>query len=348
MTKPRIICIYHANCADGFTAAWAVWKALGDDVDFVPGVYGQAPPDVTGADVIMVDFSYKRPVLEAMAAKASSILILDHHKTAQADLEGFGTDMSGWTPPFGWQRHTTNVVQDACEGIPHKSQYVIFDMDRSGAQIAWDFFHPDKPRPVLVNYVADRDLWRFALPESREIAAWVFSHDYTFSTWNRINGKLRGIGFGAAASEGAAIERKHHKDVAELLKVTRREMVIGGHRVPVANLPYTMASDAAGLMAKTAPFAACYFDRPDARVFSLRSRGEGGLDVAEIAAGYGGDGHRNAAGFQMPLGWEGDEGDMIAARLLLAGSDDAMQDLAYYAGCTEARLRAALARLAAA
>lgn len=72
----RTICIYHGNCADGFTAAWAVWKALGAQVEFIPGVYGEAPPDVTGADVIMVDFSYKRPVLEAMAAKAHSMLIL--------------------------------------------------------------------------------------------------------------------------------------------------------------------------------------------------------------------------------------------------------------------------------
>lgn len=302
MSTPQIICIYHGNCADGFTAAWAVWRALGDQVDFVPGVYGQAPPDVTGADVIMVDFSYKRPVLEAMAEKAHSILILDHHKTAEADLTGFGTDMRAWEPPFGWQRHMMNVTLDACEGIPDKAQYVLFDMDRSGAQLAWDFFHPDTLRPVLIEYVADRDLWRFDLSESREIAAWVFSHPYDFPTWEDLHKTLRGVGFGPAADQGAAIDRKHRKDIAELLRITRREMVIGGHRVPVANLPYTMASDAAGQMAEVAPFAACYFDRADARVFSLRSRGEGGMDVAGIAASYGGGGHRNAAGFQMPIG----------------------------------------------
>jgi len=304
----RTICIYHGNCADGFTAAWAVWKALGDQVEFVPGIYGQDPPDVTGADVIMVDFSYKRPVLEAMAERARSVLILDHHKTAQADLNGFGVDMSGWKPPFGWQRHMANVAQDGCEGLAHKSQYVIFDMDRSGAQIAWDFFHPGQARPALVDYVADRDLWRFDMPNSRLVAAWYFSHSYDFVTWSRLATTLESdLGRVEAYGDGAAIERKHHKDISELLAVTRREMVIGGHRVPVANLPYTMASDAAGQMAETAPFAACYYDRPDARVFSLRSRGDGGLDVAEIAAGYGGGGHKNASGFQVPLGWEGDK-----------------------------------------
>lgn len=297
----RTICIYHGNCADGFTAAWAVWKALGDQVEFVPGVYGQDPPDVTGADVIMVDFSYKRPVLEAMADTANSILILDHHTTAEADLAGYPNP----DPVAGednWDAHLMCVHEGSYAGAPA----VLFDMGRSGAQIAWDFFHPGSPRPALVDYVADRDLWRFDLANSRAVAAWVFSHAYTFDVWSYLAERLGSVGYNQAVHEGDAIERKHRKDITELLKVTRREMVIGGQRVPVANLPYTMASDAAGQMAEDAPFAACYFDRPDARVFSLRSRGDGGADVSLIAAAYGGGGHRNAAGFQMPLGWEGD------------------------------------------
>lgn len=296
----KTICIYHGNCADGFTAAWAVWKAIGDGVEFVPGVYGQDPPDVSGADVIMVDFSYKRPALDEMAAKARSILILDHHKTAEADLYGLLSLPHGCSVAEEWGRRKA--------GDPSASPIAgVFDMDRSGAQIAWDFFHPGEARPQLVDYVADRDLWRFALGKSREIAAWLFSLDYSFDQWSIADELLeKPDSFFRAAHAGAAIERKHHKDIAELVRVTRREMVIGGHRIPVANLPYTMASDAAGLMALDAPFAACYFDRADARVFSLRSRGDGGLDVSEIAAAYGGGGHKNAAGFQAPMGWEGE------------------------------------------
>lgn len=300
MTKT--ICIYHGNCADGFTAAWAVWKALGDQVEFMPGTYGAPSPDVTGADVIMVDFSYKRPVIEKIARDARTTLILDHHKTAAAELAGLLEPHSN-----GWSDHMNGLGVAADYGQDPTWPRAIFDMDRSGAQIAWDFFHPGQPRPRLVDYVADRDLWRFALPRSREVAAWVFSNDYSFGRWSGLAYRLdEDREWPGIVAEGTAIERKHHKDIAELLKITRREMVIGGHRVPVANLPYTMASDAAGAMAEDAPFAACYFDRADARVFSLRSRGEGGLDVAEIAANYGGGGHKNAAGFQMPIGWEGE------------------------------------------
>ena len=305
MAKP--LCIYHGNCADGFTAAWVIHRALGTDaVEFVPGVYGAPPPDVTRRDVIMVDFSYKRPVLEGMAQQARSILILDHHKTAQADLTGFGVDIAQYSRPFGWLRHMANVQQDKYEGVL-QSVYVEFDMGRSGAQIAWDFFFVRKQRPPLVDYVADRDLWRFALPDSRAIAAVLFSHEYEFATWSALSAEMKNPDLRRTlARQGEAIERKHHKDVTELVRVTRREMVIGGIRVPVANLPYTMASDAGALMAKDAPFAACYYDRPDARVFSLRST-DTGADVAAIAATYGGGGHQHAAGFQAASGWEGDE-----------------------------------------
>ncbi len=102
----------------------------------------------------------------------------------------------------------------------------------------------------------------------------------------------------ALAAEGEAIERKHFKDIRELLGVTTREMVIGGHRVPVANLPYTMSSDAGHELAKGRPFAACYWDTPEGRVFSLRSSDDG-MDVAEVAKQYGGGGHRNASGFRV-------------------------------------------------
>ena len=298
----RTICIYHGNCADGFTAAWAAYCRLGNEVEFVPGVYGENPPDVTGADVILVDFSYKRDVLLQMADTARSVLVLDHHKTAQNDLAGLCTPRRGWSDHV----HEATYWDSEKEG-PYIR--VEFDMTRSGAQMAWDYFIGGK-RPLLVDYVGDRDLWKFDLPMSREISAWVFSHDCDFQTWNNLNARLRTQkDVHRAAEMGGAILKKHDKDIRELLKSTRREMVIGGQRVPVANLPYTMASDAAGAMASDdgVPFAATYFDAPDGRRFSLRSRGDGGADVSEIAARYGGGGHRNAAGFSMPLGWNGDE-----------------------------------------
>jgi oligoribonuclease NrnB/cAMP/cGMP phosphodiesterase (DHH superfamily) len=258
------ICIYHGNCADGFGAAWVVRKALGD-IEFYAGKYQEAPPDVTGKDVLLVDFSYKRPVLLEMAKKANSILILDHHKTAVEDLVDLPANVTA-----------------------------KFDMGHSGAMLTWDHFFKDMPPPPLLLNIEDRDLWRFALQNTRQIQANVFSYPYDFKVWDTLMEKDSV----SLATDGEAIERKHFKDIHELLGVTTREMIIGGHRVPVANLPYTMSSDAGHELAKGKKFAACYWDTPTGRVFSLRSN-DNGIDVSEVAKQYGGGGHRNASGFSV-------------------------------------------------
>lgn len=301
----RVIVIYHGNCADGFTAAWAARKKFGDSAEYFAGVYGSPPPDVAGRDVVLVDFSYKREVLREMAKTARSILVLDHHKSAAEDLyaeartgDEFTTvvrmDDANRTTPLTWEHMQMCRQMDQWENIPKALIYAYFDMHKSGAGIAWDFFHPDVPRPALVDHVEDRDLWRFALPGTREIQAAVFSYPYSFELWDR----LAEADMESLRTEGAAIERKHHKDVAELVKVCKRRMSIAGYDVPVASLPYTLTSDAGDLMAQGEQFAACYWDTIDGRVFSLRSTDDG-MDVSAIAKIYGGGGHAQAAGFKV-------------------------------------------------
>ncbi|WP_211840885.1 hypothetical protein [Pseudoxanthomonas sacheonensis] len=306
MDFKNVIVIYHGNCADGFTAAWAAWRFFGDDAEYYAGIYQADPPDVKGRDVVLVDFCYKPETMRQMQLSARSILVLDHHKSASEDLPDLSftneehltvirMDSDRWTAPRTWNYVQGCVIQDQWEGIRKAIIYAYFDMDRSGAGIAWDFFHPCVPRPALVNHVEDRDLWRFALPGTREVQATVFSYEYSFTLWDR----LAAIDPAELRKEGEAIERKHHKDVAELVRVCQRRMTIAGHDVPVASLPYTLVSDAGHLMAQGEDFAACYWDLPDGRQFGLRSV-DGGTDVSQIARHYGGGGHANAAGFKVP------------------------------------------------
>jgi hypothetical protein len=288
----KFLCIYHANCADGFGAAWVVRRALGDcEVEFHRGVYGEAPPDVTGRDVLMVDFSYKRPVIMQMIAQSRSLLILDHHKTAEADL-------SGLPLATGWERHL-RVGHDDIAAYGGSTAAAVFDMNRSGAGLTWDFFNPGRPRPKLIDHIEDRDLWRFQLPGTRAIQAALSSFPYDFETWDGLMADDREEDLRLLIKEGEAIERKHFKDIEELLKVGQRRMIIAGHDVPVCNLPYTLSSDAGHAMGKGEKFAACYMDTPAGRVFSLRSAPDG-LDVSGVAKMFGGGGHKNAAGFTVP------------------------------------------------
>lgn len=266
--------IYHGNCADGFSAVWCFWRKYGAGADYVAGVYQQDPPDVTGRDVYLVDFSYKRAVVEKMLEAANRVTLIDHHKTAMDDLLGLRSLDYG--DRFGW----------------------FCDLNRSGATLAWDYLFPDEERPLLLGHVEDRDLWRFKLAGTREIQALVFSHEYSFETWDKLMSADQ-VELLKMTAAGAAIERKHHKDVTELVSVCKRRMVIGAYDVPVASLPYTMVSDAAHLMAQGEPFAACYWDTAAGRVFGLRATDDG-VDVSDVAKQYGGGGHAKAAGFSVP------------------------------------------------
>lgn len=266
-----LFCIYHANCADGFTAAWAVWRAH-PDAEFHKGVYGETPPDCKNRDVVMVDFSYKRPALLEIAEQANSVLILDHHKSAESELVDLPSNVTA-----------------------------VFDMERSGAMMAWEHYHPGQKPSDLIVHVQDRDLWQFKRKQTRAFQANLFSLEYTFENWDMVNALCADdYKYHQFVAEGEAIERKHFKDVAELIQVAATRQVIAGFDVPVLNAPYFYSSDAGHIMGKGEPFAACYWDTPNGRVFSLRS-GDDGEDVSKIAAIFGGGGHKHAAGFKLPL-----------------------------------------------
>ena len=167
----------------------------------------------------------------------------------------------------------------------------------SGAGMTWDFFFPGQPRPTLIEHIEDRDLWLFKLEGTREVSANLFSYPQDFDVWDM----LITSSVEDQRADGAAIERKHKKDVIELVSATQRRIQIAGFDVPAANLPFIYSSDAGHLMAADEPFAACYWDTAQGRTFSLRST-DAGEDVSAIAQQYGGGGHRNAAGFRVPFG----------------------------------------------
>jgi oligoribonuclease NrnB/cAMP/cGMP phosphodiesterase (DHH superfamily) len=263
--------IYHCPCQDGFTAAWACWKAH-PDWQFYPAKYGDPPPDVTGRMVYMLDFSYKLPIMRELTSKAISITVLDHHKTAEADL--------------------AELLADRDSGV-----YGEFNMEKSGARLAWEYFQPKEPVPPLDSYVEDRDLWKFQFDDTKAISAYLFSKEYDFDIWNTVNYLLYDERDGALIAAGQAILDKQAKDVAELCQGKFR-YVIGDHEVWCVNVPHTLASDTGHLLGKGEPFAASFYYDGEGFVFSLRSD-ETGLDVSEIAKQYGGGGHKHAAGFKL-------------------------------------------------
>ncbi len=189
--------LYHADCADGFGAAWALRKKY-PDAHYIPVKHGQCPPSgLDKAHVVMVDFSYPREVIEQLAESTASFHILDHHVTAQASLAG----------------------------LP----YAYFDMKKSGAVLAWEWAHPE-PAPWLLQYIQDKDLWEWRMPKSREINAALASYPFDFQVWD-------GLAQDMLEVEGRAILRQEQvlitKIVAESVLVDFEEETVPAVYSPV-------------------------------------------------------------------------------------------------------------------
>lgn len=271
-----MIILYHANCNDGSAAALAAWLKLGDqDHQYIAVKHRFPPPEaVKGQDVIIVDFCYPREQLINMQAK--SILILDHHISAQKDL----------AQPFD----------------PSLNITAHFDMTKSGAVLSWQYFFPDTPIPRLFTLIQDRDIWLNQHPESPYLnyGLNIFSQD--FRGWKQLIEQQQTLD--KTIEAGHAIYQFVDIQIKNIIK-SRVYTKIAGFDVPIVNSPSFMMSDLIHqllVVEPNAPFAAAYSDdlAHGTRYYSLRSE-DNREDVSVIAKSLGGGGHRNAAAFNLNL-----------------------------------------------
>lgn len=281
--------IYHAACRDGFCAAWVAHNFFSLDCvqstsppEFHAAHYGtELPVDIRDRDIFILDFSYPIDKMMALIDVARNLVVLDHHKTAQADLANIDC------------RH--NVL-------------ITFDMERSGAGMAWDFFMNAvlgiNDRPWLVNYVEDRDLWRKALENSDTINAYLGTLEFNFEVWDGLLGANKlGVPLEVLRA-GQAVESKTRQYVREVLKNVMLVRFGGGEPIPIINAPQVDISELLHTLAKTPMddgnlpmFAMGWWQRHDG-IFQYSMRSVGNFDVSGLAKQYGGGGHLNAAGFQ--------------------------------------------------
>jgi nanoRNase/pAp phosphatase (c-di-AMP/oligoRNAs hydrolase) len=293
MWKPDL-CIYHGGCDDGFGAAWAIWMKWGNEVSYVPAYYGKELPDTDGKHVLFVDFSAPYDVLSNRSWRAKSIVVIDHHKTAKADLEHFHSfDGTGADQTSLEEAFTICLTENGPKVA------VWFDMNQSGAVMAWEFAHGiphNDPPPTMLSLIQDRDLWRFAYGDrTKQFSAALRTYPMDFNVWSEIAEAPDKL-----VEEGKCILRSHNANIQKFIADAYMG-IVDGHTVPIVNVPYHYASDTAHELLKKypdAPFAACWFKRGDGQVqWSLRSE-DHRMDVSAVAKNNGGGGHRNAAGFQ--------------------------------------------------
>jgi oligoribonuclease NrnB/cAMP/cGMP phosphodiesterase (DHH superfamily) len=273
---------YHGNCPDGWCAAYVAHLQF-PSAELVPLVYGGFQPEDIIAQakdkrVLMVDFALMtRELNDALAWSAKSLLILDHHKTTEEVLKG--------------------------------APYARFDMEKSGAGLAWDYlfgymridqFLGCHPRPWWVNYTEDQDLWRFHLPNSRLINNWLNVQERSVERWAVLStARPESVLIEARGVQAHVVYTVKHgfKDVQDgVWEIDGNVWTVG-----VVNNGHVGISEIGEAIYK-AGYDIALIWREDYRGqirFALRSEV---VDVGAIAKKFpGGGGHKAAAGFETSI-----------------------------------------------
>lgn len=283
----KTICIYHKNCFDGICAAWVVHRkypnaefmsmAYSDSLDWLTQGWNQGMYESSDR-LIIVDFSFKRNIMENLNEMfignhkfGNGMLVLDHHKT----------------------------VEEACRGL----DFCHFDMNESGASLAWKYFFPNESIPMIVRYIKDRDLWLFKELHSKEINAYIQSWPMNIDSYDMLYNQLdHDLGYERALQGGVSIERYKETMVNTICnQLVLRQM--DEFLIPTVATTLLFSEVGHELCKRwpTYPFSAYYYDRmkDGIRQWGLRSIGD--FDVSNIAKRHGGGGHKNAAGFEEKL-----------------------------------------------
>ncbi len=276
------VVLYHAGCPDGIGAAWPFWRKnkerFQNDKFIIKGVNHNEPYPrnlVENKRVAIVDFSYKRDVIKEICSISKMVWILDHHKTALRELENLQKQI-------------------------HNFAY-IFDMKRSGAQIVWDACYSHKSRPWFIEIIADRDLWKWEIPKSKEIGkalykggwySWEKMEELYSLNENKIRSKL--------TRDGELIMEQETRDINYAVSSSIL-CVFQGYKVRLTTCNPILRSEVGNILSlkEDCDFSATwrYSFEDDQWWISLRGASLSNLDLSKITEKFGGGGHAKACGF---------------------------------------------------
>lgn len=264
--KTDVVCLYHAGCLDGFASAFIVFDEF-PNATFIPVYYGQEPPNVTGKEVFIVDFSYPPEQMYKITEQAHYVTVIDHHESAIRKLKNFSAE-----------NYTAK-----------------FDLTLSGTELTFAYFHGYESRiPTILRAIGRRDMWDFSNPDTKAIATAMFEEERSFEHWAKLLRDKNAVC--RLTAVGKTLLKHAESNIERILKAGTR--YVAG--IPICNVPSQYSSDAGMLLSKGHAFAITYYDRSDCRQYSLRVS-EGDFNVAEFAEKYGGGGHKKAAGFTLNL-----------------------------------------------
>jgi len=263
----NIVIIYHGECPDGFSAAWVAWKKFGKNADYFGASHGESIPDgLVDKEIYVLDFSFPKEIMTEVVKNNKRVIVIDHHKSAE-------------------------------ESVKMAHEYV-YEMDHSGAVLAWQYFYPNLSVPWLLRYIEDRDIWKLELPDTFAMGLMLDTFNKNFETWGELAEELEDEDARRKYIEqGRLIQKYENKIIEDIINSNKEIVVFEGHEIYAVNAPHFFASQMGNFLCKEKPPFAVVWQWSNNKI-SVSLRSDGSVDVSEIAKKYGGGGHKGAAGFK--------------------------------------------------
>lgn len=301
----RQVVVYHQGCVDGAAAALVAKLAL-PAATLIPKPAGAplahyyCPEPWSPSDepervlVYYLDLSPEPEDLHFLqclfrGGPKLRIQVLDHHASAQ-------------------ERVDEGEYDRLCEE-PTELAFQITECSGAAAALA-HFGKLDAGLALLCGYAQDRDLWRFQLPRSREIAAYLQilpTDPAGLQRWEEERDEILSDGALAWVEKTAAVGHYLLQQQRELVERQAAKAKLwrcgDGPHCAVVNASVLIDETCELLLERfpEAGWAAAW--RVDGagpepvKRWSLRSRAGSDVDVKNMARAFGGGGHKHAAGF---------------------------------------------------
>lgn len=267
----KIVILYHANCSDGFGGAWAAWRKFKNKAEYIPVHHQLSPPEgLRNKELYFIDFIYPLAITKKLIAENKRFSAIDHHVTREKEVK---------------------MTED-----------YSYAAENSGAVLAWRYFYPNKPVPEILKYVEDMDLWRFKIPNTKAIFAYLNLFDFDFKIWNKLAAEIENpLKRKSAIEKGKIVLKYEDKLVNKLIENNGELVEFNGYKTYAVNAAFLDSQIGNRISEKILPPIGIIWKRVKGQI-SVSLRSDGTVDVAKLAEKYGGGGHKAAAGFKIPAG----------------------------------------------
>ena len=265
-----IVVIYHAHCQDGFGSAFAAYRKFGNTASYLPCSDRVTPPfGLINKELYILDFSFSKPVLLDLELKNKKLVVIDHHISEK----------------------------EAVTSIKNH----VFDNEHSASFLSWQYF-TDTPATTLIKMLEIIDLAKDKEHHHADVITYILSKPFKFEDYEQLSKDLDNPKELAKIKELGKAQNNYLQVIISTLIENPDFVIFEGYTIPCINifLPINEKSIVlTELYNKYPPFAMSY--RFDDGFIKVSLRGNDAVNLMELARKYGGGGHKNSAGFVVPV-----------------------------------------------